>query len=173
MVEQHPPTRSASIKHRIDYEDTNSQEEGQLLLVVLKIGEEQYGIPIQHVDEIQPFIRFTPLPGSPSFWTGIVNLRGSLYALLDLADYLEIPPNRTIEERKIAFVQAGDFVLGLLVDDVLEVRHILETDLGSSLIHSGRIHREAIRGLTADLLSVLDLEVLLSDPRLIVQDQIN
>ena len=173
MIKQHTSMSLASVKHQIDYEGTNSHEEGQLLLVVLRIGEEQYGIPIQCVDEIQPFIQFTPLPGTPSFWTGIVNLRGRLHALLDLADYLEIAANRPIEERKIAFVQTSNFVLGLLVDDVLEVRRILQTDLGSSLIHSGRIHREAIRGLTADLLSVLDLEILLSDPKLIVQDQIS
>lgn len=173
MIEQHLSIPSTSIKHKIDYEDTNSHEKGQLLLVVLKIGGEHYGVPIEDVEEIQPFTQFTPLPGTPSFWAGIVNLRGRLHALLDLADYLEITPNRTIEQRKITFVQAAGLKLGLLVDDVLEVRRIFQTDIGSSLIHSGRIHREAIRGLTADLLSVLDLEILLSDPKLIVQDQIN
>lgn len=162
-----------SIKPGIDYEDTNSHEEGQILLVVLKIGEEQYGVPIQHVEEIQPFTQFTPVPGAPSFWMGIVNLRGQLYALLDLAKYLQITASYSLQERKIAFVQANGLEIGLLIDDVLKVRRILQTDISSSLIHSRRIHRDAIRGLTTDLLSVLDLEILLSDPKLVIQDQIN
>ena len=173
MIEQHISTPLTSIKQRIDHDDTNSHEEGQILLVVLKIGEEQYGIPIQHVEEIQSFIQCTPLPGTSPFWSGIVNLRGRLYALLDLAKYLHIAPDYKLEERKIAFVQARGLEVGLLIDDVLKVRRILPTDISSSLIHSRRIHREAIRGLTTDLLSVLDLEVLLSDPKLITQDQIN
>ena len=111
------------------------------------------------------------IPGTPSFWAGLVNLRGHLYPVLALADYLELPIAINMNDAKIVLVNASGLKVALLVDDVLEIRSILPTEIGPTLKNSGS-QGGMIRGLTASLLSVLDLEVLLLDARLVVQETI-
>lgn len=149
------------------------QDEGEKLkMLVLQLGLEEYGILIDYVEEIRPLNTITPIPGTPSFWAGLVNLRGHLYPVLDLADYLELPIAINTSDAKIVLVSASGLKIALLVDDVLEIRPILPTEIGPTLKNSGANQGGMIRGLTASLLSVLDLEVLFLDARLVVQETI-
>jgi purine-binding chemotaxis protein CheW len=149
------------------------QDEGEKLkMLVLQLGLEEYGVLIDYVEEIRPLSQLTPIPGTPSFWAGLVNLRGHLYPVLELADYLELPISINLNSAKIVLVNASGLKVALLVDDVLEIRRILPTEIGPTLQNSGAAQDGIIRGLTASLLSVLDLEVLLLDPRLVVQEKI-
>lgn len=148
-------------------------DEGEKLkILVLQLGLEEYGILIDYVEEIRPLNAITPIPGTPSFWAGLVNLRGHLYPVLELADYLELPISRNLNDAKIVLVNANGLKVALLVDDVLEIRRILPTEIGPTLKNSGAAQSGMIRGLTASLLSVLDMEVLLLDPKLVVLEKI-
>lgn len=150
-----------------------AQDEGEKLkILVLQLGLEEYGVLIDYVEEIRPLSHLTPIPGTPSFWAGLVNLRGHLYPVLELADYLELPISINLNDAKIVLVNARGLKVALVVDDVLEIRRILPTEIGPTLKNSGATQGGMIRGLTASLLSVLDLEVLLLDARLVVQEKI-
>ena len=64
-----------------------------LELVILVVGKERYGIPIQQVHEIQALTAgLTPVPGIPPHWIGLMNLRGRLHPVLDLGHFLNATP---------------------------------------------------------------------------------
>lgn len=137
-------------------------------VVVLLVSGERYGIDIHHVMEIQPAPAITPVPGAPPLWAGVANVRGTLYPVLDLRTYLGLAEGDA--GRMLALVSGAGLDVALLADDVPEVREVDLSKLrplrGTSDLAGG-----AIRGATPDLLSVLDLDALLSDPRLVVDEQ--
>jgi purine-binding chemotaxis protein CheW len=53
-------------------------------LVTFKIGFEFYGIDIMEVQEIISLLEITPIPNSPSFVDGVINLRGGIIPVVDL-----------------------------------------------------------------------------------------
>jgi len=138
-------------------------------VVVLVTGEERYGVEIHHVREVQPAPPPTPVPGVPDFWAGVVNVRGGLYPVLDLGRYMGSTAGR--DDGMLVLVSAAGVSVALLVDDVSEAREIRTSDVRSPLGGGPDPKSRAIRGTTADLLSVLDLDALLSDPQLVVEKQ--
>jgi purine-binding chemotaxis protein CheW len=126
-------------------------------------------VDVRDIREIEPLDRVTPIPGTHAFWSGIVNLRGSLYPVLDLERYLGLPESAPVEQPKVALVSRGGLSVGLLADDVTEIREVDVAEVGPPLIEAQ--HRAGVvRGVTPDFLSILDLEALLADPALVADD---
>lgn len=142
-------------------------------LLVLALGDERYGVDMQRVQEIEELQRLTPVPGTPAAWAGLVNLRGSMYPVLDLRRYLSLPAAEASEQRvaKVALVSAAGLTVGLMVDEVPEVRHVATEEISAPVAESAGGRPDIVRGVTPDMLSVLDLDVLLSDPALVVEDE--
>lgn len=150
---------------------------GEMLeLVILALGAERYGVEARFVQEVQPLDNLMPVPGVPAFWIGLVNLRGHLYPVLDLRNLLGLPPRPAVggaaaepPPAKIVLAVAKGLEIGLLADDVPEVRQVLRSEIGTPLVEMIGPVRTFTMGVTADLLTVLNIEALLTDARLTVQ----
>src|SRR5690348_9131047 len=142
-------------------------------LVIIVLGAERYGVDVRHIREIQPLSGLTPIPGVPPIWAGLVNLRGQLYPILNLRRYLGHLEDRGVESGKVILVEAANLVVGWLADDIHAVRRVLRAEIAPPLADSAGIRREMVMGITADWITVLDVEALLADPRLVVQDDVN
>jgi purine-binding chemotaxis protein CheW len=158
--------RARALARSSDEDETSGETIG---MVVLAVGEERYGVEVQDVQEIEPLDKITPIPGTPAFWTGVVNLRGSMYPVLDIERYLGLPASEEVESPKVALVSRNGISVGLLVDEVPEIRPVKVSEIGPP-VADGSSKAEVVRGVTPDMLSVLDLEALLSDPALVIED---
>jgi chemotaxis signal transduction protein len=158
--------RAAALARSSDEEEQSGET---ISLVCLAVGDERYVVEVQDVQEIEPLDKLTPIPGTPAFWAGVVNLRGSMYAVLDVERYLGLPTSEAAENPKVALVSRGGLSVGLLVDEVAEIRKIRSSEIGPP-VADGSSKAEVVRGVTPDMLSVLDLEALLADPALVVED---
>jgi purine-binding chemotaxis protein CheW len=158
--------RAAALARSSDDDETSGETIG---MVVLVVGDERYGVDVQDVQEIEPLDKLTPIPGTPSFWAGVVNLRGSMYPVLDIERYLALPASEAAESPKVALVSRGGLSVGLLVDEVAEIREVHSSEIGPPVV-DGSSKAEVVRGVTPDMLAVLDLEALLADPALVVED---
>ncbi len=143
-------------------------------LVVLALGAERYGVSSQHVQAIHALAGLTPVPGLPPFWAGLANLRGRLYPVLDLRRYLGLPGEAPAGGKLVLATAAGVSV-ALWVDEVPEVRQVPLAEIGPHLSEAldDQAGAAGRHGLTPDLLAVLDLEALLSEPRLVIQADAN
>jgi purine-binding chemotaxis protein CheW len=139
-------------------------------LVVLALGPERYGVDILQVQTIQALTGLARVPGLPPFWAGLVNLRGRLYPVLNLRRYLALP-GQPAEDGKVVLVAAANLSVALWVDDVLEIRRVPLEQIGAPLADAATAAQRGagVRGVTPDFLVVLDLDILLGDPRLLVQ----
>jgi purine-binding chemotaxis protein CheW len=93
------------------------------------LGDEQYGIEILRVREIIGLIAITPLPRTPDFVRGVMNLRGRIIPVVDLRRRFRLPDAETTKETCIIVVDAhradGEQALtGVIVDSVREVQDI-------------------------------------------------
>jgi purine-binding chemotaxis protein CheW len=140
-------------------------EAGRMVLAVA-IGDERYGIDAARVVEVQTLAGLSRVPGLPAWWAGVVSVRGTLRAVLDLARFLAVPAPPRPEPKKVTYVAGAGLVVGLLVDDAAELRSVPPDHLGPAPAGSAAAARGHVRGTTADLLTVLDVDRLLADPRL-------
>ncbi len=139
-------------------------------LVVVTVGNERYGIDVANVEEIRPLFELVAVPGTPVAWAGLVNLRGTVVPVLDLRARLGIDGSPPAAAHLVVVGDQGH-VVALLVDDAAEIARVALGELDTSMTERSRGGAEIIRGVTADLLSVLDVGALLADPSLIVQDE--
>ena len=146
-----------------------------LSLAIVRLGSERYGIDLNTIREIKPLEAVTPMPATPPFWLGLVNLRGDLVPLLELGRYLGQRIDAGSEKRdgQVVVVRGNDLTVGLRVDEVPEVRVVRLADIGPSLVEPVTDRPNVYTGLAPDLVAVLDIEALLSDTALVVQDEAN
>ena len=140
-------------------------------LVVLTVGSERYGVDAERVGEVRPLAELTPVPGAPPFWAGIVNVRGTLHPVLDLRRYLGLADaDGGDQERTVVLVSGAGLTVGLMVDDAAGVRPVPAGAIGPPLGAASEAVNAAVRGVTEDLLAILDIQALLADPRLVVRE---
>lgn len=97
----------------------NGIEESRRLVVFALAGDE-YGVPIALVQEIMRHTPPRPIPGSPSYVEGVINLRGRIIPVLDLRARFAIGGIRP-DEAKVVIIAIGDLTVGVVVDEVREV----------------------------------------------------
>lgn len=97
-------------------------------IVVFKLGNEEYAIDINNSKQIIDMENITPIPNTPEYIQGVMNLRGQIIPIIDLKKLLNISHNNNIKSRIIT-VEIKDFLVGIIVDNIKEIIWYLETDL--------------------------------------------
>ena len=111
--------------------------------LLFRVAERVYGCDIEAVREIIPYRRATRLPGAPRYVQGLINLRGTIVTVLDLGARLDgaRPP---VRDGSIILATHGTRVVGVAVDEVMDVRAITEEPIAAS---AGDLPRGLVRGL--------------------------
>jgi purine-binding chemotaxis protein CheW len=95
-----------------------------LQLVSFKIGNEEYGVDILHVQEINKMIQITKLPNAPGFVEGVINLRGRVIPVIDIRTRLHLEKRPYDKDTRIIVVELDKTTVGFIVDAVSEVLRI-------------------------------------------------
>jgi len=95
-----------------------------LQLVTFRIGNEEFGIDIQKVQEINRMIEITKIPNTPTHVEGVVNLRGKIIPIISLRTKLGFGEAERDKATRIMVVEIDGNVLGFIVDSVSEVLRI-------------------------------------------------
>lgn len=90
-------------------------------LISFRIGEQEFCVDIMAVREIRGWTQATPLPQAPSYVRGVINLRGAVLPIVDLAARLGLGTTEPSVRNVIIVVRIGHRLVGLLVDAVSEV----------------------------------------------------
>lgn len=89
--------------------------------ITFRIGDQFYCIDIMSVREIRGWTPATTLPRAPGYVRGVINLRGVVLPIIDLADRLGFPATEPTARHVIIVAQTGKHVVGLLVDAVSDI----------------------------------------------------
>jgi purine-binding chemotaxis protein CheW len=146
-----------------------------LLLEVVEfvLGPEHYGIESSYIREIYPLNEFTPLPCTPSFVLGLVNVRGQILSVINIKKLFDLPEIGLTNLNKVIIIRANHMEVGILADAILGVRCIAREILHPALPTQTGIREEYLKGITKDPLVVLDVERIISDEKILVNDGVD
>ena len=133
-------------------------------MIVFRLGEEYYGIPVSLVGSIERLQKITRIPKVPSFIKGVINLRGVVTPVMDLKVRFGMPAEAFNEQTRMVIVQYADKEVGMIVDAANDVVDITETQIESPPDVVGSIDKHFVKGvvnLKERLLIILDVEELL------------
>ena len=141
--------------------------------VEFDLAGERYAFPLAQVREVSLLHDLTPVPCTPAFVLGIINLRGEIRTVIDLKKFFDLPGSGITELNKIILIQREDMQLGILADAIRGVCRIPLDDLQAGLPTLTDIRADYLRGITGDRLVVLDAARILSDKRILVDEEMS
>lgn len=128
--------------------------------IVVKIGNEQYGINIKYIDNIVRIQRITRVPKTQVYYKGVINLRGEIIPVMSMRLKLGLQEDVYADKSRIIIVKVENATIGIIVDEVKEVVALEEDciekitpDANDEL--SGFIN--SIGKHNGDLISLLDI----------------
>ncbi|MBI2118956.1 MAG: purine-binding chemotaxis protein CheW [Elusimicrobia bacterium] len=144
-------------------------EEAQTVqLIVFHVGDEEFGVPIGAIQEIVRTGQITPIPDSPDFVQGLINVRGEIVAIINLTARFFLSASKE-GPRHIVITQQEENLFGLLVDEVTEVLRIPKSEIKLPPKLITTIHEEYVDGVVTvgnRLIILLDLARVLSTEEL-------
>jgi purine-binding chemotaxis protein CheW len=147
-------------------------QNNRLELLEFRLASERYAVESRFVQEVHPLRDLTPLPGTPPFVPGIVNVRGQILPVYDLKKLFDLPEPGLTDLHRVLHVRGHGMELGLLADIIVSVRVIAADSLQASLPTLTGIRADYLKGITDDRIVVLDLDRILSDPKIVVHDEV-
>lgn len=138
----------------------------------LLLSEEQYIIDSKYVVEVLPLTELTPLPCTPPFVLGIINVRGRILSVVNLKKFLNLPDKGITNLNRVIVVKNNLIELGILADEVVESKIILIDELQQNLSTLNQSQKEYLLGVTPDFSVVFHIEKFLSDEKIIVNEEV-
>lgn len=137
-----------------------------------RLGPETYAIETAQVLEVHAMKDYTPIPCTPAFVLGILNVRGRIFSVLDLRTFFGIPVEGITELNKAILLKGEGMEFGILADSILSVGRLPLSACRPPLpTHTG-IRGKYLKCITGKGVIVLDAVKLLSDPSIVVREQV-
>jgi len=130
---------------------------------------EEYGLEILKVQEIMGMMAVTPVPRTPEFIRGVINLRGKVIPVVELRRKFDMETVEYTDETCIIVVQTQGLQTGLIVDKVSEVLDIAGDDIEDAPSFGDEVRTDFILGIgkSADRVKLLlDIDKVLTDREL-------
>ena len=163
--------RSRAKKLSREIEREGADEEYFEILEFL-LAHETYAIETPFVREVYPMTELTPLPCTPAFVLGLINVRGQILTVVDMKKFFDLPERGITNLNKVIVVRKDAMELGILADEIIGIRNIPVNEIQPPLSTMTGIHAEYLKGVTGERLIVLDMERFLTDGKLIVREEI-
>jgi purine-binding chemotaxis protein CheW len=142
-----------------------------LELLVFSLGGERWAIETAHVVDVLRFTDLTRVPCTPPFVLGVMNRQGRILPVLDLEKLLG-RGETTAAASRVLTVEAGGMWFGILADAVAGTIRVGAEELApppARLVGGGP---SVIRGVTAEMVAILDVDALVGDPRIVVNEEV-
>lgn len=132
--------------------------------IVLRLGEEQYGIDIRNIDNIVRMQKITRIPKMPPYLKGVINMRGEVIPVVSMRLKMGLAQDEITKQTRIIVLkleQEGN--VGFLVDEVKEVV-TLSSDEIEKLTYESKEEKtgliSAVGKHNGELISLFDLNMI-------------
>lgn len=149
-------------------DNSKTQQDPQIEFVTLIAGGQSFCIEITQIREIRRWTPVTILPHSPAHVLGVINLRGAVIPIIDLAAKLGFAPITPTERHVIIIVAISDRIVGLLVESVSEILGVKSSMVKETPRSTEDDAVKAIEGILpreADMTKIINLDALLPGQR--------
>ncbi len=162
-------SRARTLSQEPQEEDTTQHS---IEVLEFMLAYERYGIDSSFIREVYPLRELTPVPCTPAFVLGIINIRGKILSILDLKKFFDIPEKGLTDLNKIIVLHSDTMKFGILADAIVGIRKVSLDKLQPPLPTLTGIREEYSKGVTEDRMLVLDAQKILTDKKIVVHDDI-
>ena len=152
--------------------EKDGAEEKCLEVLAFFLAHETYAIETAFIREVYPLTELTPVPCTPDYIFGVINIRGQILTIIDMKKLFDLPEKGITNLNRVIIVQEKDMGLGILADEIIGIRNIPKSGLNPPLPTMTGIHAGYIKGVTGEGLILLDMERFLNDRQLIVHEEV-
>lgn len=152
------------LAHSTTEEEAQLDYEGSLItqFIVIKIGDEQYGIDIQYIDNIIRTSHITRVPKVSTYLKGVINVRGEVIPVMSLRLKMGLPEDTETKNTRIIILKMEQYGnIGVIVDEVKEVVNLENRQIERVAYDGGKEEQSSfIFGVgkhEGGLISLLDL----------------
>ncbi|PHV70362.1 chemotaxis protein CheW [Sporanaerobium hydrogeniformans] len=135
-------------------------------IVIFKLCNQEYGIDIMKVLEISSYEPVRQVPDVPKYIEGIINVRGTIYPILNLREKLHLAPHPKVEESKFILMNLESSKVGFMVDNVCEILSIAQEEVEMTPQMLRKYESKYIEGVIKKgerIILILDVDLLLND----------
>ncbi len=168
-------------KHRILKERANIlaqepsasvSEDKSIEVIIFLLAQETYGIESCYVREVHPIKDITPVPCTPLFVQGIINVRGRILSVINLKKFVDLPEKELTGLNRVIIVKGGEMEFGILADQVLGVSFLNLKDIQPLPPTFGGPGSEFIKGIAGEGVIFLDILKILHAKNVIVHEEV-
>jgi purine-binding chemotaxis protein CheW len=152
--------------------ESKGRDEEYFEVLEFLLAHETYAIETPFIREVYPLTELTPLPCTPAFVVGLINIRGQILTVMDMKKFFDLPEKGITNLNKVIVVRKDAMEMGILADEIIGIRTIPVNELQPSLSTITGIGAESLKGVTKDRLIVLEADRVLSDKRLVVHEEV-
>jgi len=135
-----------TLREAADRREAEMEDRAGKFLTFFLAGEE-YGLEILKVQEIIGMMDVTPVPRTPEFIRGVINLRGKVIPVVELRTKFEMETVEYTDETCIIVVQTHGMQMGIIVDKVSEVLDIAANDIEDAPSFGNDVRTDYILGI--------------------------
>lgn len=135
--------------------------------IVIKLGDEQYGVDIKFIDNIVRMQHITRVPRVPDYLKGVINLRGEVIPVMSLRVKIDLEADEITKATRIIILKLEQHgTIGIIVDEVKEVVTLTMDEI-EKITYDGKedknIFLTGIGKHDNELISLLDLNAVVMD----------
>lgn len=158
------------------YGELAQSDEDVSKFLTFVLDKEEYGVGILTVREIIGFMEITPVPQTPDFVKGVINLRGQVIPVINLRQKFGLDEGEITDETCVIVVEAevqGEdekVQMGVIVDAVEEVLDIPHSSIGNAPDFGAEINTDYIQGMgkmEERVIILLDIDRVLNEEELV------
>ncbi len=146
--------------------------EETLEVIEFCLATETYALEMAYVQEVYSLKEITPLPCVPSFVKGIVNVRGQIFSVIDLKEFFALPTEELAALNKVIIMHTDDMEFGILVDNIIGGRSVPRKAIQPAPSTLTGVQGKYAKGVTSERLIILDAAKILTDRRMIVNENV-
>lgn len=129
--------------------------------VVFNLDDENFAVDITKIKEIINIGMISKVPDVPDFIEGIINMRGNIYAVINLRNKFHFQKKQFDENTKILLVNVNGMMVGIIVDGVTEIIKVEEEDIDNTPQVISNVSGDFIQGVVKkekDIAMLLDVD---------------
>lgn len=96
--------------------------------IVFSLGLDEYAFPLGRVKSVVALPKITPVPYQPSYYRGVINLRGQIVSVIDLRSRLQMEPAQPTLETSVIILDLKTYCVGVIVDSINRVLYVNNVD---------------------------------------------
>jgi purine-binding chemotaxis protein CheW len=151
--------------------DQKDGSRDMLSVVEFVLIPERYAVAGSFVQEVMPLTEITPIPGTPPFIMGVINMRGKIVSLLNLKIKFSLKEKGLTDFNKVIILHNGTMEFGIVADAIAGTRFIPLDSISPPPLTLDKVAAELVIGITTDGVIILDADKMLKSSHLIVNQK--